>query len=160
MVKCCVKNCDNYSGKVGISPDIRFHKFPNDIDRFDVWRNAAGDRSLAPKSSNYMCSVHFDNSAIHLQDILLDVPPKKRRLADKAVPTLFLPASTSSVLTDRSNRQSTRAKKRMIDEVLQDYSNKENQAKKDKFIEKSAQTKYEINDLWSILQHQTNYLLS
>lgn len=96
---------------------------------------------MAPKSSNYMCSVHFDNSAIHLQDILLDVPPKKRRLADKAVPTLFLPASNSSVLTDRSNRQSTRAKKRMIDEVLQDYSNKENQAKKDKFIEKSAQTK-------------------
>lgn len=159
MVKCCVKNCENYSGKVGISPDIRFHKFPNDIDRFDVWRKAAGERSLVPKSSNYMCSVHFDNSAIHLQDMLLDVPIKKRRLADNAVPTLFLPASNSSVLSNRSNRQDTRAKRRLISDVLLNDQEQENQAKKDKFSEKSAQTMYENKELWSILEQPTNNIL-
>ena len=111
MGKCRVKNCENYPAKVGISPNIRFHKFPNELDRFLPWRKATGDDSLAPTSSIYICSVHFDHSAINLKDLLVGVPIRKRRLAENAVPTFILPANISSVLCDRSNHQETRAKK-------------------------------------------------
>ena len=150
MGKCRVKNCGNYPAKVGISPDIRFHKFPNELDRFLLWRKATGDASLVPTSSNYICSVHFDRSAINLKDLLLGVPIRKRRLAENAVPTLFLPASISSVSCDRSNRQKTRAKKRLVSEIFEDYDDKENKRKKDKFRETCAQTEYEIKNLLSI----------
>lgn len=61
------------------------------------------------------------------------MPAKKLRLLDNAVPTLFLTASDSSVLSGRSDRQNTLTKKRQISEGLQDLDEQEKQAIKEKF---------------------------
>lgn len=141
MVKCRVTNCGNYSEKAGISPDVRFFKFPKDIGRFDVWKKAAGCGSdVSTKTNNYMCSVHFDNSAIRMQDRLLPVPPAQQKLADTAVPTLFLPVTSVCALSDRTNRLITRTHDKLICEVLLDHSQKEEDQKKKKTCDSSTQT--------------------
>lgn len=141
MVICVVKNCGNYEGKLGISPDLRFYTFPNDSERFELWRKAAGCGGLSATKRNFMCSVHFDISAIRLQDRLLGTGAKRRKLSEDAVPTLFLPTQSASVLSDRTNRLNQANHRKLIKEVLVNHD-QENKRNKKTFSDAAIQTLY------------------
>lgn len=91
MTVCSVEFCGYYNHKAGISPDIRFYKFPRDAIRSRQWKIACGDLKLFKGRSYFVCSRHFDETAFRAIDIALKTAPSKRRLNDKAVPTLYLP---------------------------------------------------------------------
>lgn len=142
-MKCKVKNCPNYSGKKGILPDIRFHLFPKDETRSRQWRLAAACGPLSTLGKHFVCSIHFDQDAICLEDQLLKTPPSKCKLSDSAVPTLHLP-SARTALADRTNRISKRERKALVSEVLQNYDEENHtemlEQEKHKFCSSATQT--------------------
>lgn len=124
-MKCRVKNCSNYTSKKGLSPNVRFYLFPKDETRFHKWRLAAACGPLSIKERNCICSIHFDQEAICLEDRLTNEKPSKCKLSNTAVPTLHLPPDDDDpariALAHRNNRLVKRKQQALVAELLQKH---------------------------------------
>ena len=92
-LKCAVRNCKNvkFKGVANNSYDIRFHKYPKNIEKCRIWLHACGRNDLLQKSfcyvfaNYYVCSDHFKPSQYKQGNILLmnDAVPMINRPSDQ-----------------------------------------------------------------------------
>lgn len=159
MTICSVEFCGNYNHKPGISPDIRFYKFPlNDATRSRQWKIACGDLKLIEGRSYFVCSRHFDETAFRAIDIVLKTAPSKRKLNDNAVPTLYLPrdgilsmsgevpVAAPPPIGKRQLNRKRKAQAMIVTELMTDHDQESERValakKHENMVDSSTQTEY------------------
>ncbi|RVE53005.1 hypothetical protein evm_002303 [Chilo suppressalis] len=89
MPNCAVVNCKNMSKVVcRVRGDVSYHRFPRDSNTKEKWIEATGNKDWFPTKHSTICSVHFKEDDY--------VSTKKRRLFEKAYPTIQIVKTTSS----------------------------------------------------------------
>lgn len=119
MVWCSIKGCKNDSLKRDCDEHIKFNSLPTDIKLLYV-KN--GSKCAIKKNINLkhakICSKHFSENCYRLEDRLLNIPIKKRKLNSCAIPTLFLPAGLASNQNQRQIRYEKNVRKKEVNELL------------------------------------------
>ncbi|RVE51214.1 hypothetical protein evm_004179 [Chilo suppressalis] len=89
MPNCAVVNCNNTSKVVcRVRGDVSYHRFPRDSNTKEKWIDATGNKDWFPTKHSTICSMHFKEDDY--------VSTKKRRLFEKAYPTIQIVKTTSS----------------------------------------------------------------
>lgn len=82
VIYCFVPDCKSF-GTNG------FHSYPANLDRRQKWMNATKTTHLGPFECQKICRKHFKEC-----DLITDIDGKKR-LVGSAIPSLFLPGSST-----------------------------------------------------------------
>lgn len=141
-MSCKVEGCENsYHEKNRDGLQISFHRFPStDEVRCQQWIDAAGCDALPTKTwaaKSVICSEHFAESAFRLQDILLKVPIEKRRLNEKAVPTLKLPGTSTGA---RLKKAWAKERQVLVANIMKTHEQGKIKERQEKFQAKETQT--------------------
>lgn len=153
-MRCLVKCCKNYSGKKGISGNVRFYSFPKDSIMYRKWRLALGDIKLSLDKKSHVCSEHFEESSFRPWNIILKEPIAKRLLNDHAVPTLKLWIDGENpelhTATDALSKSIKRKYQKISTQLIEEHTDSNMKRVKEldntKYKDSSSQTEEEKDD--------------
>ncbi|XP_031333557.1 uncharacterized protein LOC116163654 [Photinus pyralis] len=132
-IRCAIYGCNNNVITVKkLGKDIKFYAFPKGKNlvtntiRLEWINRCKRDDKFNP-NTHYICSVHFNKLSYErdMQNELLGLP-LRRILKSTAVPTLHLPNTKSSTITDRDRRHEKRERRKIISDILSNSNEPEN----------------------------------